>query len=82
MKKTASDNWITKRIMKLTPFERRFVNSSASAERTARSAAALLERVALPPEPLCLEVGCGQGAVTRLLVERYGADTVRLRSGG
>ena len=76
MKKTASDSWFTKRIMRLTRWERRFVNSPASAERTARVAGSLLERVTLPPEPRCLEIGCGQGAATRLLVERYGARVV------
>jgi len=76
MKNTASDSWFARRIMKLTPFERRLVNSPASAERTARVAASLLERVTLPPGPRCLEIGCGQGAVTRLLVERFGAQAV------
>jgi SAM-dependent methyltransferase len=38
-----------------------------------RTALALLEYVDLPPRPRCLEIGCGQGALTRLLVERYGA---------
>lgn len=55
---------------------RRFVNHPANAERVARIAGSLLERVTLPPEPQCLEIGCGQGAVTRLLVEQYGARVV------
>jgi ubiquinone/menaquinone biosynthesis C-methylase UbiE len=62
--------------MRLTRGERRFVNDPANAERVARIAGSLLERVTLPPEPRCLEIGCGQGAVTRLLVERYGARVV------
>jgi ubiquinone/menaquinone biosynthesis C-methylase UbiE len=36
----------------------------------------LLKHVELPPQPRCLEVGCGQGALTRLLVERYNAHVV------
>ncbi len=76
MKKTASDSWFARRIMRLTRGERRFVNDPANAERVARIAGSLLERVTLPPEPRCLEIGCGQGAVTRLLVERYGARVV------
>jgi len=76
LKKTASDSWIARRIMRLTGGERRFVNDPANAERVARIAGSLLERVTLPPEPRCLEIGCGQGAVTRLLVERYGARVV------
>ena len=76
MKKTTSDSWFARRIMRLTRGERRFVNDPANAERVARIARSLLERVTLPPEPRCLEIGCGQGAVTRLLVERYGAQVV------
>ncbi|MBL7064695.1 MAG: class I SAM-dependent methyltransferase [Anaerolineae bacterium] len=76
MKKTTSDSWFARRIMRLTRGERRFVNDPANAERVARVAGTLLERVTLPPEPRCLEIGCGQGAVTRLLVERYGARVV------
>jgi len=63
-------------MMRLTRGERRFVNDPANAERVARIAGSLLERVTLPPEPRCLEIGCGQGAVTRLLVEQYGARMV------
>lgn len=76
MEKTASDSWFARRIMRLTRGERRFVNDPANAERVARIAGSLLERVTLPPEPRCLEIGCGQGAVPRLLVERYGARVV------
>ena len=76
MKKTASDSWFARRIMRLTRWEKRFVNDPANAERIARIARSLLEQVALPPEPWCLEIGCGQGAVTRLLVERYSARVV------
>ncbi len=76
MNTTVSDGWFKRRMMRLTRGEKRFVNTPANAERIARVAASLLERVTLPPEPRCLEIGCGQGAVTRLLVERYGARVV------
>jgi ubiquinone/menaquinone biosynthesis C-methylase UbiE len=41
-----------------------------------QTAQTLLEYVDLPPQPRCLEIGCGQGALTRLLVERYGARMI------
>jgi SAM-dependent methyltransferase len=73
---THSDNWFTKRVMKLTCFERRLINSPQHARHTEQTALALLEHVSLPPQPRCLEIGCGQGAVTRLLAERYNAHVV------
>ena len=73
---THSDNWFSKRLMKLTCFEKRLINSPRHARHTERTAVALLEHVSLPPQPRCLEVGCGQGALARLLVERYGAQVV------
>ena len=76
MDTTVSDGWFERRMMRLTRGEKRFVNTPANAERIARVAGSLLERVVLPPEPHCLEIGCGQGAVTRLLVEQYGARVV------
>ncbi|MDY6878001.1 MAG: class I SAM-dependent methyltransferase [Chloroflexota bacterium] len=76
MNTSISDGWFKRRMMRLTRWEKRFVNTSANAERIARVADSLLKRVTLPPEPRCLEIGCGQGAVTRLLVERYGARVV------
>jgi ubiquinone/menaquinone biosynthesis C-methylase UbiE len=74
--KTSSDNWFTRRLMKLTRPERRAMNSSRHARHTEQTALALLEHVDLPPQPHCLEVGCGQGALARLLVERYDARVV------
>jgi len=71
-----SDSWFTRRIMRLTRFERRLMNSPRHARHTERTALALLEHVSLPPQPRCLEIGCGQGVVTRLLAERYGARVV------
>jgi ubiquinone/menaquinone biosynthesis C-methylase UbiE len=76
MTTTNSDNWFLRRIMKLTCFERRLINSPHHARHTQQTALALLEHVSLPPQPHCLEVGCGQGALARLLVERYGARVV------
>ncbi len=76
IQKTTSDSWFAWRVMRLTRWEKWFVNRPTNAQRTARVAASLLERVTLPPEPQCLEIGCGQGAVTRLLVGRYGAQVV------
>jgi ubiquinone/menaquinone biosynthesis C-methylase UbiE len=76
MTTTYPDNWFTRRIMKLTGFEKKVMNSPKHARHTERTALALLEHVSLPPQPLCLEIGCGQGALARLLVERYGAQVV------
>jgi SAM-dependent methyltransferase len=76
IEKTASDSWFTKRIMKLTPFEKWFMNSPQHARHTEQTALALFEQFNLPPQPRCLEIGCGQGALTRLLVERFEAQVV------
>lgn len=73
---THSDNWFVKRIMRLTGFEKRFINSPQHARHTEQTTLALLEHASLPPQPHCLEIGCGQGALARLLVERYGAQVV------
>ena len=73
---TNPDNWFTKRVMKLTCFEKRLINSPRHARHTEQTALALLEHVSLPPQPRCLEIGCGQGVVTRLLVERCDAQVV------
>ncbi len=71
-----SDNWFIRRIMKLTCFEKWLINSPHHARHTERTALALLRRVSLPSQPRCLEIGCGQGTLARLLVERYGAQMV------
>jgi ubiquinone/menaquinone biosynthesis C-methylase UbiE len=76
MTTTSSDNWFLRRIMKLTCFERRLINSPHHARHTQQTALALLEHVSLPPQSRCLEIGCGQGALARLLVEQYGAQVV------
>jgi ubiquinone/menaquinone biosynthesis C-methylase UbiE len=76
IEKTASDSRFAKRIMKLTRFEKWFVNSPQHARHTEQTALALFEHINLPPQPRCLEIGCGQGALTRLLVERFEAQVV------
>ena len=72
----AKDSWLIRRVMKLTRFEKAFVNSLKHARHTGQTALALLEHVNLPPQPCCLEIGCGQGVVARLLAERYDALVV------
>jgi ubiquinone/menaquinone biosynthesis C-methylase UbiE len=62
--------------MKLTCFEKWFINSPQRTRHVVQTAPALFEHIDLPPQPRCLEIGCGQGAVTRLLVERFGAQAV------
>lgn len=74
--KTASDSWFAGRMMKMTRFEKWLVNSPQRARNVEQTALALFEHINLPPQPRCLEIGCGQGAVTRLLVERFGAQAV------
>ena len=71
-----SDSWFIKRIMKLTRLEKWFMNSARHARHTEQTVLALLEHVSLPPQPRCLEIGCGQGAVTRVLLERCDAQVV------
>jgi ubiquinone/menaquinone biosynthesis C-methylase UbiE len=76
MTTTHADNWFLRRIMKLTCFEKGLINSPHHARHTQQTALDLLGHVSLPPQPHCLEVGCGQGALARLLVERYDARVV------
>ena len=67
------DPWLKRRIMRLTTLEKRAVNSSEHAKRTVSTALGILENVRLPEHPNCLELGCGQGALARLMVEHYQA---------
>lgn len=76
MEKTASDSWFARRMMKMTRFEKWLVNSPQRARHVEQTALALFEHINLPPQPRCLEIGCGQGAVTQFLVERFGAQAV------
>ena len=73
---TVSEGWLTRRVMKLTPFERRCMNSPGHARHTHRMALNLLEHIELPHKPACLEIGCGQGALARLLVEGFDARVI------
>jgi len=73
---TVADGWIVRRMMKLTSFERGFMNSSRHARHTRRTALDLFTHIDLPKQPACLEVGCGQGALARLLVERFDAQVI------
>ena len=52
------------------------IKSPQHVRHAEQTALALFEHINLPPEPRCLEIGCGQGMVTRLLVERFAAQTV------
>ena len=76
MCKTQKDGWLSRWIMRLTPLEKRAVNSPSHARRTVAIARSLLEHVTLPPQARCLEIGCGQGALSGLLVEDFGARVV------
>jgi len=67
------DPWVKRRIMRLTALEKRAVNSPKHAERTVSTALGILGNVRLPRHPNCLELGCGQGALARLMVERFQA---------
>jgi ubiquinone/menaquinone biosynthesis C-methylase UbiE len=76
MNTSVSDSWFKRRMMRLTLFEKRSVNNPRHAQHTVGTALTLLNYVKLPPQPRCLEIGCGQGALARLLVEGYGAQMI------
>lgn len=73
MGRNGEDSWFKKRLMRLTSLEKRAVNSSKHAQRTVNVALELLSSIELPPDARCLELGCGQGALARLMVERFQA---------
>ena len=73
MSRGKRDSWPKRRLMRLTTLEKREVNSPKHAERTVSVALDLLDNVPLPERPRCLELGCGQGALARLMVERFEA---------
>lgn len=52
------------------------MDSLHHARHTERTALALLDHIELPLQPTCLEIGCGQGTLARLLVERFEAQVV------
>ena len=70
------DGWFLRRIMRLTWLEKLGINTVSHGKRTARRAQALLDKAPMPAEPQCLEVGCGQGAVTRILVQDFNAKVI------
>lgn len=74
--KATADNWLVRRMMKLTPFEKWMMDRPQRVSQTQGAAMELFEQVSLPPDPHCLEIGCGQGVMTRLLVEHFGAPIV------
>jgi len=76
VKAKGKDSWAKRRLMRLTSLEKRAVNSPKHAERTVSIALELLEHASLPERPTCLELGCGQGALARLLVERLDARVI------
>jgi ubiquinone/menaquinone biosynthesis C-methylase UbiE len=76
MNTSVSDSWFKRRMMRLTLFEKWSVNNPCHAQHTVQTALTLLNYVKLPPQPRCLEIGCGQGALARLLVEGYGAQMI------
>jgi cyclopropane fatty-acyl-phospholipid synthase-like methyltransferase len=67
------DPWFKRRIMRLTALEKRAVNCRNHAESSVATALEILENATLPDRPKCLELGCGQGALARLMVERFRA---------
>lgn len=71
MGRKTEDSWFRRRLMRLTSFEKRAVNSQRHAQRTVGVALELLASVDLARGSRCLELGCGQGALARLLVERF-----------
>jgi ubiquinone/menaquinone biosynthesis C-methylase UbiE len=71
-----ADSWLVRRMMKLTTFEKRAMDLPERVQKTQAAAIDLLEQISLPPDPRCLEVGCGQGVMTRLLAERLGVPLV------
>jgi ubiquinone/menaquinone biosynthesis C-methylase UbiE len=74
--KASADSWLVRRMMKLTPFEKRAMDMPERVRKTQSAAMKLFDQISLPPHPYCLEIGCGQGVMTRLVVERFGARLV------
>lgn len=76
IERTVTDNWFTRRMMKLTGFEKWLLDRPWRIQQAEQAALALFQHIDLPPQPRCLEIGCGHGIVTRLLVERFAARVV------
>jgi SAM-dependent methyltransferase len=71
-----ADSWFVRRVMKLTAFEKWMIDRPERISQIQRAAMQLWEQISLPPDAHCLEIGCGQGVITRLLVDRLGAPLV------
>jgi ubiquinone/menaquinone biosynthesis C-methylase UbiE len=71
--KGAADGWFVRRMMKLTPFEKWMMDRPERIGQTQAAAMVLFNQINLPPDSRCLEIGCGQGVMTRLLVDHLGA---------
>lgn len=65
-----ADSWYVRCIMKLTPFEKWLMDRPNRIQQSHQAALGLLEHINLPPRPDCLEIGCGQGVMTALIVDR------------
>ncbi len=76
MCRQTQDSWLKRRIMRLTVFEKWAVNRSKNAEKTVSVGEELLSHASLPDRPRSLELGCGQGALARLMVEHYHAQMI------
>lgn len=76
--RSSADGWFVRRIMKLTPFEKWLMERPQRIEMSHRAALRLFPLVELPPRPYCLEIGCGQGVMTQLLVERFAPSLVAI----
>jgi ubiquinone/menaquinone biosynthesis C-methylase UbiE len=72
----SADSWFVRRIMKLTPLEKWMMDRPQRVSQTRGAATELFEHIGLPPNPRCLEIGCGQGVMTQVLLERFGAPLV------
>ncbi|RLC86409.1 MAG: hypothetical protein DRI79_10070, partial [Chloroflexi bacterium] len=53
-----------------------FVNRPKQGEARRREALSLFDALSLPDRPQGLEIGCGQGIGTRILVEQYQARMI------
>jgi ubiquinone/menaquinone biosynthesis C-methylase UbiE len=71
-----ADSWFVRRVMKLTPFEKWMIDRPERISKTQGAAMQLWEQISLPPDARCLEIGCGQGVMTRLLADRLGSPLV------
>jgi ubiquinone/menaquinone biosynthesis C-methylase UbiE len=71
-----ADSWFVRRVMKLTPFEKWMIDRQGRISQTQAAAMQVWEQISLPPDAHCLEIGCGQGVMTRFLVDRLGRPLV------